>query len=171
VGTLLASVATVVIAGLAFVGGGFVARPSGPDDPGRVSASAGAFDVTGRNDESALEVRLGYRWERSGKVLRPIVGAMATSDGAVYGCGGIAYDLPLGRRLVVTPSFAPGLYARGRGLDLGHVVEFRSEVALDYRLGHGAHVGLSFSHMSNAHLGDKNPGVESLMVQFSKSFR
>ena len=69
-----------------------------------MSGSAGAFDATGRNDEAALELRLGYRWERSHKVLRPIVGVMATSDGAVYGCGGIAYDLPLGRRLVVTPS-------------------------------------------------------------------
>jgi lipid A 3-O-deacylase len=171
VGTLLASVAAVVIAGLAFVGGGFVARPSGQDDPGRVSGGAGAFDVTGRNGESALELRLGYRWERSGKVLRPIVGAMATSDGAVYGCAGIAYDLPLGRRFVVTPSLAPGLYARGHGLDLGHAVEFRSELAFDYTLSHGAHIGLSFSHMSNAHLGDKNPGVESLMIQYSRSFR
>lgn len=170
-GTLLASVATVVIAGLAFVGGGFVARPSGQDDRGRLSGSAGAFDVTGRSGESALEIRLGYRWERSGKVLRPIVGAMATSDGAVYGCGGIAYDLPLGRRLVVTPSFAPGLYSRGHGLDLGHPVEFRTDLAIDYNLPHGAHVGLSFSHMSNAHIGEKNPGVESLVIQYSRSFR
>jgi lipid A 3-O-deacylase len=171
VGTLLASVATVVIAGLAFVGGGFVARPSGPDDPGRFSGSAGAFDATGRNDASALELRIDYRWERSSRVLRPIVGAMATSDGAVYGCAGIAYDLPLGRRLVVTPSFAPGLYARGHGLDLGHVVEFRSQLALAWSLAHGAHLGLAFSHMSNAELGDKNPGVESLVLQYSKSFR
>ena len=170
-GTLLASVAAAVIAGLAFVGGGFAARPAGPDDPGRLSGAAGAFDVSGRNGESALELRIGYRWERSGRVLRPIVGAMATSDGAVYGCGGIAYDLPLGRRLVVTPSVAPGLYTRGHGLDLGHVVEFRSQLALGLGLAHGAHLELAFSHMSNAHLGEKNPGVESLVLQYSKSFR
>ena len=169
-GTLLASVATVVIAGLAFVGGGFVARPSGPDEAGRVSGAAGLFDVNERSGDAALELRLGYRWERRGKVLRPIVAAMATSQGAFYACGGIAYDLPLGRRLVLTPSLAPGLYARGGGLDLGHVIEFRSQLGLDYSLPHGARIGLFFSHMSNAHLGEKNPGVESLVINYSKSF-
>jgi lipid A 3-O-deacylase len=167
-GSLLASVATVVIAGLAFVGGGFAARPAAPDDPGLLSGSAGVFDVAGRLD-SAAEFRAGYRWERHGKVLRPLVAAMVTSDGSSFACGGIAYDLPLGRHFIFTPSFAPGLYAQGGGPDLGHVVEFRSQIAVDFRLPRGARIGLSFSHMSNAHLGATNPGVEALVLNYSKS--
>jgi lipid A 3-O-deacylase len=166
-GSLLASVATVVIAGLAFVGGGFAARPAGPEDPNLLSGSAGLFDVERRNDPAA-EFRAGYRWERHGRALRPLVAAMVTSDGASYACGGVAYDLPLGRRLLITPSLAPGLYARGGGLDLGHVVEFRSQLAIDFRLPRGARIGLSLSHMSNAHLGAKNPGVEALVLNYSK---
>src|SRR5271169_4958474 len=101
-GSLLASVATVVIAGLAFVGGGFAARPSGPEDPGLLSGGAGVFDVEGRHDRAA-EFRAADRWERHDKVLRPLVAAMATSDGASYVCGGVASDVPLGRRFLVTP--------------------------------------------------------------------
>jgi lipid A 3-O-deacylase len=161
-GSLLASVATVVIAGLAFVGGGFVARPSGSGDPNLLSGSAGMFDVARRHDPAA-EFRGAYRWEKHGRVLRPLVAGMVTSDGASY-----AYDLPLGRRLLLTPSFAPGLYAHGGGLDLGHVVEFRSQLAVDFRL-RGGRIGLSFSHMSNAHLGARNPGAEALVLNYSKS--
>jgi lipid A 3-O-deacylase len=167
-GSLLASVAAVVIAGLAFVGGGFAARPAAPDDPNLFSGSAGVFDVAGRLD-TAAEFRAGYRWEIHGKKLRPLVAAMATSDGSTYACGGIAYDLALGQRVLVTPSFAPGLYAQGGGPDLGHVVEFRSQIAVDFRLSRGTRIGLSFSHMSNAHLGATNPGVEALVLNFSKS--
>ncbi|MCI4355361.1 MAG: acyloxyacyl hydrolase [Vicinamibacteria bacterium] len=169
-GGILASVGVVVVAGLAFIGGGFAARPSAPDDPGLFSGSAGVFDVLNQNDPAA-EFRVGYRWERRGRVLRPLVAAMVTSDGATYACGGVAYDLALGRRFVMTPSFAPGLYAKGGGFDLGHVVEFRSQIALDYRLPRGARIGLSISHMSNAHLGAKNPGVDALVLNYSRSLR
>ena len=31
-----------------------------------------------------------------------------------------------------TPSFAPGLYHQGDGKDLGHVLEFKTEVQLSY---------------------------------------
>jgi lipid A 3-O-deacylase len=168
-GALLASVTTVVIAGLAFVGGGFAARPAGPEDPNLLSGSAGVFDVEGRRDRAA-EFRAGYRWERHGRVLRPLVAAMITSDGSSYACGGVAYDLPLGHRLLVTPSFAPGLYARGGGFDLGNVVEFRSQLAIDLRLGR-SRIGVSFSHMSNAHLGARNPGVEALVLNYTKALR
>ena len=34
--------------------------------------------------------------------------------------------------LTFTPSFAPGLYDEGDGKDLGHVLEFKSEVQLSY---------------------------------------
>ena len=34
--------------------------------------------------------------------------------------------------MIFTPSFAPGLYHEGDGKDLGHVLEFKSEVQLSY---------------------------------------
>jgi len=97
-----------------------------------------------------------------------MVAAMATSRGASYVCAGVGYDLGLGHKLVLTPTFAPGLYARGKGLDLGYPVEFRSQIQIDYRLPGRARAGVAFSHMSNVHLGQRNSGVETLMLSYSR---
>src|SRR4051794_31716394 len=118
----IASVAAVIVGGAAFVGGAVIAPSSAPTAPDLIQASAGVFDL--RNRDSAAELRLGYRHEIKGWVLRPFVSGTVTSDKALHACAGIAYDLPVGPRFVFTPSFAPGLYSRGDGFDLGHTVEF-----------------------------------------------
>jgi hypothetical protein len=69
--------------------------------------------------------------------------------------------------LVLTPSFGAGLYADGGGKELGHAVEFRSQIEIAYRFDNRARLGLAFSHISNASIGDKNPGVEVLNVYYS----
>ena len=77
-------------------------------------------------------------------------------------------DIYFGRRWVLTPSFAPTWW-RGKmdDLDLGHGVEFRSQLEFAYRFDDRSRLGLSISHYSNAGLGDSNPGAESLMVKYS----
>ena len=80
---------------------------------------------------------------------------------------GILMDISFGRRVVATPSFAPGYYARGSGYNLGHAIEFRSQFELAYRFDDRSRLGVSFGHMSNAGIGDKNPGTESLMLNYS----
>ena len=97
----------------------------------------------------------------------PMAGLMATFDGSVYLYGGVAVDIFLGRRFVLTPSFAPGLYAEGGGKDLGHVVEFRSSVKFAYRFENRARLGAELYHMSNAGLDDRNPGANALMLTYS----
>ena len=69
-----------------------------------------------------------------------------------------------------TPSFAPGLYHEGDGKDLGHVLEFKSEVQLSYAASDNMSLGVSYNHVSNASLGDKNPGANSYMFNFIKNF-
>ena len=56
------------------------------------------------------------------------------------------------------------MLARGDG-DLGHVVEFRSSLELSVAPDRMVRVGLGFSHISNAHLGTRNPGVEVLTLR------
>ena len=92
---------------------------------------------------------------------------MATSDGGAYGYGGISFDLFFGRRIVLTPSFAAGYYHEGNGRDLGHEVEFRSGVELAYRFDDRTRLGVLFYHLSNAGLGDHNPGTEVLSLSYS----
>jgi lipid A 3-O-deacylase len=76
----------------------------------------------------------------------------------------------MGGSLTFTPSFAPGLYYEGNGKDLGHVLEFKSEVQLSYTTSNKTSIGVSYNHISNASLGDKNPGANSYMLNFIKNF-
>ena len=101
--------------------------------------------------------------------LSPVTGAMITADNAAYIYTGVQAQYKLGS-LNITPSFAPGLYHKGDGKDLGHVLEFKSEVQLSYELSKSSSLGISYNHVSNASLGDKNPGANSYMVNFLKNF-
>ena len=81
----------------------------------------------------------------------------------------ISYDVRIGR-LTLTPSFAPGLYRPGRGIDLGYPLEFRSQFEAGYRIRGRSRIGVAFSHMSNAGLGATNPGVETLTLDYVIAF-
>ena len=101
--------------------------------------------------------------------LSPITGAMITSDNASYFYTGVQANYKLGG-LNFTPSFAPGYYNQGDGKDLGHALEFKSEVQLSLELPKESQFGLSYNHLSNASLGNKNPGANSYMFNLLKKF-
>ena len=101
--------------------------------------------------------------------LSPITGAMLTADSAAYFYTGVQAQYKFGS-LNVTPSFAPGYYNKGNGKDLGHALEFKSEVQLSYDLPKSSQLGFSYNHLSNASLGNKNPGANSYMFNFLKKF-
>ena len=101
--------------------------------------------------------------------VSPITGMMITQDAAAYVYTGIEANYDLGP-LKFTPSFAPGIYSQGDGKDLGHPLEFKSEVQLSMDLGETTNFGMSYNHVSNASLGDKNPGANSYMFNFLKKF-
>ena len=69
-----------------------------------------------------------------------------------------------------TPSFAPGLYSKGDGKDLGHILEFKSELQISVDYISNSQLGFSYNHLSNASLGSKNPGANSYMFNFFKTF-
>ena len=101
--------------------------------------------------------------------LSPITGAMITTDSASYFYTGVQAQYKIGS-LNLTPSFAPGYYNEGNGKDLGHALEFKSEVQLSLELPKDSQFGFSYNHLSNASLGDKNPGANSYMFNFLKKF-
>ena len=101
--------------------------------------------------------------------LSPITGAMITGDNATYIYTGVQAQYKIGS-LNFTPSFAPGYYNEGDGKDLGHALEFKSEVQLSLELPKDSQFGFSYNHLSNASLGDKNPGANSYMLNFFKKF-
>ena len=101
--------------------------------------------------------------------LSPITGVMITADNAGYVYTGVQAKYKLGF-LNITPSFTPGLYHEGDGKDLGHLLEFKSEVQLSLDFSKSSKLGFSYNHISNASLGDKNPGANSYMFNFLKKF-
>tara|TARA_Y100001970_G_scaffold2681_1_gene3121 strand:- start:872 stop:1384 length:513 start_codon:yes stop_codon:yes gene_type:complete len=101
--------------------------------------------------------------------LSPITGAMITADNASYFYTGVQAQYKIGS-LNFTPSFTPGYYNAGNGKDLGHALEFKSEVQFSLELPKDSQLGFSYNHLSNASLGDKNPGANSYMFNFLKKF-
>ncbi len=101
--------------------------------------------------------------------VSPITGGFVTENSAAYIYTGIEWNVDMGG-MIFTPSFAPGLYHEGDGKDLGHVLEFKSEVQLSYIFSNKTSFGVSYNHVSNASLGDKNPGANSYMFNLLKKF-
>ena len=101
--------------------------------------------------------------------ISPITGGFVTENSAAYIYTGFEWNIDMGA-LTFTPSFAPGLYHEGDGKDLGHVIEFKSEVQFSYEISKNSKIGFSYNHLSNASIGDKNPGANSYMFNFLQNF-
>ena len=101
--------------------------------------------------------------------ISPITGGFLTGKSAFYIYTGAQAEYDLGL-FTVTPSFAPGYYNYGDGKDLGSALEFKSEVQVSLNLSDNTELGMSYNHISNASLGDKNPGANSYMFNFLKQF-
>ena len=134
---------------------------------------SGMFDFSDDNKRSMI---LGIQHQNESLyrdsflgVLSPVTGALITSDNASYIYTGIQAQYKLGK-MHLTPRFTPGLYHEGDGKDLGHLVEFKSEIQLSLDLSDKSEFGFSYNHISNASLGEKNPGANSYMFNFLKKF-
>ena len=101
--------------------------------------------------------------------LSPITGLMFTADNTAYIYTGVQAQYKIGN-LNIVPSFTPGYYNQGGGKDLGYPIEFKSELQLSFDILNNTELGFSYNHLSNASLGDKNPGANSYMFNFLKSF-
>ena len=101
--------------------------------------------------------------------LSPITGGFLTNKSAFYLYSGVQAEYKLGL-FTITPSFAPGYYNYGNGKDLGYPLEFKSEVQMSLNLSDTTKLGMSYNHISNASLGNKNPGANSYMFNFLKQF-
>jgi hypothetical protein len=138
-----------------------------------INVYSGMFDFS---DDGAKSTLFGFQHQNEELkrnsflgTLSPITGGMLTADNAVYLYTGVQADYNIGL-LKLTPSFAPGIYNQGNGKDLGHIIEFKSEIRLSMDLSKNSMFGMSYNHISNASLGSKNPGANSYMFNFLKKF-
>tara|TARA_Y100000591_G_C21705926_1_gene630761 strand:+ start:26 stop:556 length:531 start_codon:yes stop_codon:yes gene_type:complete len=145
----------------------------------------GIYDIKfdGSENNQAMDFRYEYRSDNSlldiGPkednffFLKPFIGVEFTSDSASYFLTGIYFEDNLGElfegdksKFFFTPSFGAGIYDDGSGNKLGNDLQFRTSFEVSYELKNKNRIGISFSHISNANLGDKNPGVEILSFSY-----
>tara|TARA_B100001057_G_C22667755_1_gene878567 strand:- start:442 stop:969 length:528 start_codon:yes stop_codon:yes gene_type:complete len=145
----------------------------------------GIYDVKfdGSEKNQAADFRYEYRINKSlldiGPeednffFLKPFFGLEYTNDSATYFLTGVYFEDNLGElfegeksKFFFTPSFGAGIYDDGSGKKLGNDLQFRTSFEVSYELQNRNRIGISFSHISNANLGDKNPGVEILSFSY-----
>jgi lipid A 3-O-deacylase len=148
-----------------------------PADPPRIAIGSGVFDVvpnsaSNRPGVGPTGLALGeYRFGDVLWILAPFVGTFGTGKGAFYGYGGFGFDVNFFDRFVVTPTAAVGYFSHGIGIDLGAHTEFRTGAEFDYRFENLSRLGVGFYHMSNAGIGQHDPGVELVTVVLTMPFR
>ena len=145
----------------------------------------GIYDIKfdGSDTNQAIDFRYEYRSdttlfdigpkEDNFFFLKPFFGVEYTSDSASYFLTGIYLEDNLGQlfegnksKYYFTPSFGAGIYDDGTGKKLGNTLQFRTSFEVSYELKNKNRIGISFSHISNANIGDKNPGVEILSFSY-----
>jgi hypothetical protein len=138
-----------------------------------ISFYTGMFDFS---DDGQRAVLFGAEHQNENLVrdsflgsISPVTGFMITDNNAAYGYTGIQAFYNLGQ-LNFTPSFTPGIYSQGDGKDLGHTIEFKSELQFSLDVFSNSELGFSYNHISNASLGEKNPGANSYTFNFVKQF-
>ena len=151
--------------------------------------SIGIYDVKfdGSSSENATDIRYERRFDNTLIDIGPeqdnffylkrFAGVELTSDSAFYLISGIYLEDNIGDLVTgkdnnwnFTPSFGVGYYDDGNGKKLGNKVEFRTTLEFSYQLVNKDRIGISFGHISNANIGNKNPGAEIISISYQKPF-
>jgi len=132
-----------------------------------LSFNAGEYDTI-RQDHTAAQFGVEYRFDEIEYGFHPMVGAYITSRDAKYAYAGFDWAVALlPNRLYLMPSFAVGAYSKGNGKDLGGTLEFRSGIEVDYQFDNAQQFGIGLNHLSNAGIYKHNSGVEEVMATYS----
>ena len=139
-----------------------------------LSFSLGQFDINDSYDST--EYRIEYLSGNISSItppnlsLKPFYGIMINGDDGKYIYSGLRKDINISDNIYITPSFALGYYDQENSKDLGYDLEFRSQLEFAYQFKNMNRVALSINHISNASLGEQNPGVESMVISFIRVF-
>lgn len=143
---------------------GCMSSTSAPAAEGVLDLQAGRLDLSGRG--SAM-VQVEYRAKADLAGLQPQLGMLATDKNAVYLYAGLAYPVRISDHWSLTPSASIGYYDNGDDIDLGHDLEFYTRLDLSYRINDAMQLTVGIAHISNADLGEHNPGAEAAYLGFT----
>ncbi len=139
------------------------------------AATAGDFVVglgpTDFDDTSVNALELEYHTDPiwNFRIADVSVGGAAIiyDEGSFFVGAGVSAVRSLKNNWFIEASFMPGYYDNNEPeTDLGNDLEFRSMIGFGREFSNGTRVSLGVSHISNASLGDSNPGVNTLTLRF-----
>jgi hypothetical protein len=143
--------------------------------PNLLEVGLGAFDPDVEHPQLAAELHIHYIWNYSliSRIsgdkkfskdpymqIRPFAALEVTSKKAFSAFGGLVFDIFLSDHIFICPYTSTGLYFDGDGKALGFPVEFHSAMDIGYRFNSNLRISASVCHISNAGLGQSNPGVQ-----------
>lgn len=142
-----------------------------PENGGCDATSGGASLAS--YEKSSIVYNLEYYF--SNKVfnyIQPSVGFLGTTENAQYGYFGLSLDLFFGncKCFLLTPGLAAGWYIDGDDIKMGSRIQFKSGADITYRFRNNVRISLAISHLSNAGIGDYNPGSETAMIRYHIPF-
>ncbi len=120
-----------------------------------------------RTQRYGLEYRFTSLSGPYGFRLRPAIGVVLATDGALFVYGDLQYDFYLTRKWLLTPGYGVGVFNSSDNIDLGSTVEFRAGLALVYQFENKIRAGMAAFHLSNGGISSQNPGTESLVFSIS----
>lgn len=129
--------------------------------------SVGMYDPFSHGKKAAS---LNLEWQPGVRilgVLQPIFGAMATTNGAIYGYGGVGVPIKLSKRVVLMPSIAAGAYHEGDGYDLDRTLAFRFGTELAYEFDNKSRIGLNAHILTNGKSLDREDRTEVISLVYT----
>lgn len=140
---------------------------------GRIAAGFGYFGVV--DNKQLPTLKLGYEfaplenyWD-----IRPIAQVMGHYLGAYHISVGALKDFTISKRWSWGISSSVGYLHEDSSDDtdeLGHDIEFYSTISATYHLNTATAIRAELGHISNASLGEDNPGSESLFFSYLLEF-
>lgn len=113
------------------------------------------------------EFKIEYKPSIEFHKFRPVIGFVTTCNRSFYANLGFCLDFVFYDCFLVSPGFSAGYYSKGKGKDLGYPLEFKTGIEVGWQFKNFYRVGVNMYHISNAGLGKRNPGEESLLFFIS----
>ena len=86
----------------------------------------------------------------------------------IYLSSGLQKNINFLKNITLVPSFSVGFYQEfDDGKDMGLPIEFKSELEFNFHLSDKSEIGFTWNHISNADIGDTNPGSDSFFFSYT----
>ena len=130
-----------------------------------VTLGTGVFDIASKIYDCGM-FEINYFAKKQFWIFSPFAGAIVTTVSSYYIYAGVVIPFRLAKGVYLNCSFAPGLWSRQDGPDLGYPLEFRTGAEICYIFRNKSRLGLEFHHISNANFSNRNPGAENITIFF-----